>query len=121
MSPFPHFSQGEFVLCTPSCKLQDMNYSFMERLEKARSIAGVPFRLNSAFRTRSYELSKGRSGNSLHCLGRAVDIQCLDSVSRFKIVSSLIAVGFTGIGVSKSFIHVDDRNGDSLVFLYPQC
>lgn len=86
-----------------------MDKAFMLRLNKARRLAGIPFVLNSAFRSSEHDMQKGRSGNSYHCKGRAVDIKCLDSSSRAVIVDALIRSGFRGIGISNTFIHVDDR------------
>lgn len=81
----------------------------MERLQTARTIARVPFVLNSAFRSVKHELASGRTGKSMHTLGRAVDIKCVDSGTRYRIVEALIAAGFHGIGIDNRFIHVDDR------------
>lgn len=82
----------------------------MERLQTARTIADVPFIINSAYRSVEYELSKKRTGKSMHTLGRAVDIKCVDAGTRFRIISALVAAGFHGIGVGGTFIHVDDRD-----------
>lgn len=108
-SKYPNFSEKEFKNCVPSCSLSDMNEEFMDRLQTARTIAGCPFKLNSAFRSVAYEKSKKRTGKSMHTLGRAVDIKCVDAGSRYRIVESLIASGFNGIGIGNTFIHVDDR------------
>lgn len=108
-SKFPNFSEAEFQKCTPPCSLQQMDGSFMERLQTARTIADVPFKLNSAYRSVSYELTRGRTGNSMHTLGRAVDIKCVDSGTRYRIIEALIVAGFHGIGIDNQFIHVDDR------------
>ena len=104
-----YFAESEFLKCTPSCKKSDMNVDFLKRLNKARRLAGLPFVLNCAFRSPEYDLQKGRSGNSFHCKGRAVDIRCLDSSKRAVIVSALLCAGFRGIGIANNFIHVDDR------------
>lgn len=116
-SRFPNFSEAEFRKCVPSCSLQDMDESFMERLQSARTIADVPFKLNSAYRSVDYELAHKRSGLSMHCKGRAVDIKCVDSGTRYRIVEALIAAGFRGIGIDNQFIHVDDRV-NHLIWLY---
>lgn len=94
-----------------------MDDKFMERLQTARTLADVPFVINSAYRSVEYELSKKRTGKSMHTLGRAVDIRCVDSGTRFRIISSLFAAGFHGIGVDNQFIHVDDRDYP-LVWVY---
>lgn len=103
-----HFSEGEFKRCVPSCSLQDMNQSTMDRLDRARDLAGIPFKLNCAYRTRAWDLSKGRNGNSAHTRGRAVDIAANNSATRMKVVRGLLSAGFTRIGIAKNFVHADD-------------
>lgn len=109
-SKYPDFKPEEFTKCVPACEMEQMNTAFMERLQTARTLAGVPFKLNSAFRSVDYELSHHRTGKSLHTLGRAVDIKCVDAGTRYRIIEALIAAGFHGIGVDNTFIHVDDRD-----------
>lgn len=103
-----HFKESEFKRCTPPCSLQDMAQSTINRLDTARDIAGIPFVLNSAYRTPEYEKAHGRKGTSSHTLGRAVDIRCNDVENRYKIVEALQQVGFNRIGIAKTYIHVDD-------------
>lgn len=107
---YPNFSAAEFGRCKPPCRIDQMDDKFMERLQTARTLADVPFVINSAYRSVEYELSKKRTGKSMHTLGRAVDIKCVDSGMRFRIISALFAAGFHGIGVDNQFIHVDDRD-----------
>lgn len=104
-----YFSESEFERCVPSCKKSDMDSGFLKRLNKARRMAGLPFVLNSAYRSVDHEKSMNRTGNSYHTKGRAVDIRCLDGNSRAVIVKALLDAGFHGIGISNKFIHVDDR------------
>ena len=103
-----YFKESEFKRCTPPCSLQDMNQSTMKRLDYARMIAGIPFVINSAYRTLEYEKAHGRKGTSSHTLGRAVDIRCNTDENRFKIVGALQQAGFNRIGIGKTYIHVDD-------------
>lgn len=115
-SPYPFFTEQEFKRCTPACSSGAMDKAFMDRLCVARINAGVPFKLNSAYRSRKYELEKGRTGNSYHCSGRAVDIHCVDSTFRAQIVRACLDVGLT-CGIAGTFIHVDDRPIQK-IFLY---
>lgn len=92
----------------PHCSVSDMDQDFLDKLLLAQKCAGVKFRINSAFRSVQYEKSKGRSGRSAHCLGKAVDISATDSKCRYVIVTALLLSGFNRIGIGKSFIHVDD-------------
>lgn len=114
---WPSFCDEEFRKALPSCSLSQMDPFFMDRLQAARDLAGVPFVINSAYRTPEWDLSKGRSGRSYHCSGRAVDIRCCNSVNRWEILRALFAAGFHGIGIAGTFIHVDDRPNQT-VWLY---
>lgn len=122
MSKFPHFSDEEIRKTSfglpddSSFGIEVMSESFMNKLETARTLANIPFRLTCSYRTPEHDISKGRSGNSYHCVGRAVDIACSDSSARFVIVSALIKAGLHGIGIYPTFIHCDDRNY-SLIWL----
>lgn len=119
LRPYKWFRDYEFKACRPMCNITDMNEEFMKVLDDARELAGVPFKLTSAYRTKEYELSKGRTGTSSHCKGVAVDIYCTDSRKRYLIVQSLIAVGFMRIGIAKNFIHVDaDEDKRASIWLY---
>ena len=103
-----HFRESEFKACSPACSLQDMQQHTMEKLDAAREMAGIPFVLNSAYRSPAWDKSKGRSGTGAHTTGCAVDIRCNSSANRMKIVLACLAVGFRRIGIGKTYVHVDD-------------
>ena len=84
----------------------NMNKDFLFVLDEAREFAGIPFVINSAYRSPEHPLSI-KNPSSSHIKGLAVDIKATDSVTRFKIVKALIEVGFTRIGIADTFIHVD--------------
>ena len=84
----------------------NMNKNFLFVLDEARELAGIPFVINSAYRSPEHPLSI-KNPSSSHIKGLAVDIKATDSITRFKIVKALIEVGFTRMGISDTFIHVD--------------
>ena len=84
----------------------NMNKEFLFVLDEAREFAGIPFIINSAYRSPDHPLSI-KNPSSSHIKGLAVDIKATDSVTRFKIIKALIEVGFTRIGIADTFIHVD--------------
>lgn len=92
----------------PACQVSDMNPAFLDKLLLAQKAYGKKFRINSAYRSLSWEKSKGRNGRSSHCKGIAVDIGVSNHQQRLYIVAALLIMGFRRIGVAKSFIHVDD-------------
>ena len=87
---------------------QGMDIGFLSKLDQAREIAAIPFNINSAFRSPEKNASVGGKPNSSHLTGLAVDISVTDSRTRFIVLQSLIAVGFTRIGIADTFIHVDN-------------
>ena len=103
-----YFSEREFELCTPACSMKDMQQSTLSKFDTAREIAGIPFVINSAYRSVEWEKMKGRSGTGAHTLGRAMDIRCHSDRNRFKVIDALIQAGFTRIGIAKTYIHADD-------------
>lgn len=117
---FKYFSEEDFKNATPSCSIDDMSEQLLVMLDAAREIAGVPFKINSAFRSVEYEKSKNRAGTSRHCFGLAVDIACYTSNFRFRILNALIAVGFTRIGIGNNFIHADIgyKGSEPIIWLY---
>lgn len=103
------FPDVEFNRCTPSCEKSSMKDSFLKKLNSCRYQAGVPFILNSAYRSEKWDKDHGRSGTGYHTKGRAVDIRCVDNQSRAKIITAAICCGLNGIGIAKTYIHLDDR------------
>jgi len=84
----------------------NMNKNFLFVLDEAREFAGIPFIINSAYRSPTHPLSI-KNPTSSHIKGLAVDIKATDSTTRFKILEALLSVGFTRIGIANTFIHVD--------------
>lgn len=115
-----YFSESEFKACVPSCRKSDMQAETLCKLNNARHIAGIPFVLNSAYRSPAHDKAKGRSGTGAHTLGRAVDIRCNTSENRYEILTAGIAAGFTRIGIHKTFVHLDDspNHAQGVIWLY---
>ena len=98
---------------------KNMKKDFLIKLDEARDLAGIPFKINSGFRTKAQNLKVKGSSKSSHLIGVACDISCRDSVSRQIIVNALIKVGFTRLGIADSYIHVDlDINKPNAIWLY---
>lgn len=102
-----YFSASEFKKCIPSCSIEDMDGAFLSLLDRVREKANIPLVLNCAYRSKEYDKSKGRSGNSAHTRGKAVDIRCATSTNRIKIVKAALDCGIRRIGIGKNFIHID--------------
>lgn len=105
---YRYFSDKEFKNCSPICSINDMDKEFMDKLDILREKAGIPLVITSAYRSKEWDLSKGRSGNGAHTKGVAVDIRCNNSHNRFLILKAALEIGFKRIGIANTFIHVDD-------------
>lgn len=85
-----------------------MDAEFLGLLDKVREEAGIPLVLNCAYRSREHDIAKGRSGNSAHTKGKAVDIRCSQGSTCFRIVSAALKCGITRIGIGNGFVHLDN-------------
>jgi zinc D-Ala-D-Ala carboxypeptidase len=85
-----------------------MEPAFLNMIDGARTIAAIPFIVNSGYRCVKHnaELPKS-SPTSSHLIGVAVDLRCELSSERFIILYALLDAGFKRIGIGGSFIHVD--------------
>lgn len=102
-----YFAPSEFRACVPSCSIDDMDGAFLGLLDTIRETAGIPLVLNCAYRSREWDIAKGRSGNSAHTKGLAVDIRCGSNANRMKIVRAALQCGITRIGIGKNYVHID--------------
>lgn len=118
---YVYFKPKEFE-CKCGCGVgfEEMDKDILDKLDTARAIAGIPFKLNSAMRCSTHNKKIGGSITSSHLKGFAVDIAANTSTERYKILGALFEVGFNRIGIAKNFIHVDiDPSKDSeLIWLY---
>ena len=93
-----------------------MSASFLERLHRARIIAGIPFPIISSARTPATNTAAGGATRSAHmerpC--RAVDIAARTPIASYRILRACIAADFQRVGVygprnsAATVIHVDD-------------
>ena len=102
-----HFKSSEFDSKDSPGSGVNMQQEFIQRLDIAREIAGVPFNINSGYRTEAHNTKVGGSPNSSHLRGWAADIECLGGRERWLIINALLEVGFNRIGIYSTFIHAD--------------
>lgn len=86
-----------------------LDHDFVLLLDKAREIGGIPFVINSGFRTKAHNKVVGGVPNSSHLKGLAVDLRARDGEEIYKIVNACTQVGIKRIGINwnKKFVHVD--------------
>lgn len=109
-----YFTKSEFKC--QCCGKNKIDVGFLNRLDSARGLAGIPFNVNSGYRCPAHNTQVGSKSTSSHTKGLACDIGATSSSQRFAILSALLEVGFKRIGIAKTFIHVDyDKDKTSKV------
>ena len=96
----------------------EMSEEFLEKLDDLRHVCGFPFIITSGYRdpTHSIEARKAKAGT--HARGIASDIRINNGNEAYQIIKHAQSMGFNGIGVAKSFIHVDIRQGMPVIWCY---
>ena len=114
---YKHFHVSEFR-CKETQE-NDMDESFLYMLDELRERCGFPFVITSGFRSvkHSAEINKPNGGGT-HTKGIAVDIAVSNGVDRMMIVKEALAMGFGGIGVARTFVHVDMRATTPVMWTY---
>jgi zinc D-Ala-D-Ala carboxypeptidase len=97
-----------------------MDKDFLLKLDQAREIAGIPFKINSGYRTQEWNMKVGGRFGSSHKKGLAADISYNGSRERYLLVNALMQVGISRIGIAKGFIHcdVDKQKDQDVIWLY---
>ena len=102
-----HFKLAEFDSPDAPGSGAKMKPEFLQRLDNARSLAAIPFAINSGYRTEAHNKKVGGVNESSHTQGWAADIHCTDGGNRFTIINALLKSGINRIGVYPTFIHAD--------------
>lgn len=100
-------------------KMIGLSAELMEKLDKAREIAKIPIIITSGLRSIEKNKKVGGVADSSHLNGLACDLDCIDSNTRFKIISGLIGAGIQRIGIADDHIHadVDHTKAQNVIFL----
>lgn len=96
-----------------------MDAKFMARIEALRVAFNEALTVESAFRCKTWNDKVGGQPNSHHTIGNAIDFRITDSRKRYRFVALAQSLGFKGIGIDKHFIHIDGRDGQSVMWVYP--
>lgn len=116
-----HFKAVELRCKCPNCRQQkehQITPDALGRLEQLRARVNRPIALTSAYRCGMHpeEAKKAQAGQ--HNKGTAFDIAVSDGAQRMEIARLAMELGFNGIGVAKSFVHVDCRNSTPVMWTY---
>ena len=114
-----YFSLSEFDCPSLPDSGKNMDINFLYKLDHARDIAGISFKITSGYRTKEHNTKVGGVPNSSHLIGVAADIAVGSGSERYIILNALIKAGFKRLGVAKTFIHCDtDDSKPNSVWTY---
>jgi len=95
-----------------------MDIEFIHKLDALREACGFPFHVTSGYRDISHSVEVKKQKGGTHTQGIAADILILNGANRYTIVENALAMGFTGIGIANTFVHVDTREGTPVIWSY---
>lgn len=95
-----------------------MQLEFMRKLDELRLHCGFPFVITSGYRSPHHPEEVKKAIGGTHVRGIACDIKVGFGADRRTIVEKAIELGFNGIGVAHSFVHVDSRETIPVMWTY---
>jgi uncharacterized protein YcbK (DUF882 family) len=110
-----YFDISEFDCSHTGWNLMEVRFLYL--LDELRHDCGFPFRITSGYRDPSHPEEAKKDKPGMHSKGLAADIKVDGGYQRFLLVAKAIEHGFTGIGVAKTFVHVDLRE-DEVMWTY---
>lgn len=115
-----YFNKSEFKCRCGECDGGIMNKDLIYKLEDLRKQIRRPIVVTSGFRCTDYNRKIGGSRSSKHLTGRAVDfsIAGFNSSEKYNVIKEIMDIGFNGIGIGKTFIHVDTRPHEKKLWDY---
>lgn len=108
-----NFTVREFA-CSDGSPIVLVDTRLVSVIQKIRAIVDEPVYINSAYRTYSHNKKVGGAPYSQHMYGTAADIRLGSGDVKKLYNAATVALGdFGGLGLYKTFVHVDVREGRS--------
>ena len=119
-----NFHADEFM-CKCGCGTNYFDLVLVSSLQQLRNMLNRPLIINCACRCPKHNADVGGAPESYHLstitkLCQAVDLRCDSSSFRYHLVSSAMKLGFNGIGIYPSFVHLDLRNETPRIWIEEQ-
>lgn len=113
---FKYFTLDEFK-CQETGE-NEIKEEFVTALDVLRHECNFPFRITSGYRSPRHSIEAKKKKPGQHAMGIACDIAVNGGNQRIIIVQAALKLGFSGIGVAKTFIHVDTRTTPKMMWCY---
>lgn len=96
----------------------DMQPEFIHMLDELRERCEFSFNVTSGYRSVLHTAERNKEKGGTHTQGIAADIAVANGEQRMKIVKEALDMGFGGIGVARTFVHVDMRTTTPVMWTY---
>jgi len=96
----------------------EMKDTFLHKIDQLRYMCGFPFVITSGYRSADHPIEAKKETPGTHAQGIAADIKVTNGAEKYKILQHAMALGFTGIGIADSFVHVDIRKTTPVIWTY---
>ena len=116
MNELRYFTREEFV-CSETGE-EDMKEGFLNALDALRGICNFPFHINSGYRSVNHTAEASKDEPGWHTKGLAADIRVNGGEQRYLLVQRALEMGFSGIGIGKTYVHLDLRSTDEMLWVY---
>ena len=113
---YKYFSIEEFN-CQQTGE-NEMVEEFIHKLDELREACGFPFKITSGYRSPSHSIEARKAKPGTPAQRIACDIAVSGGAQRHTIITDAMRLGFTGIGVAKTFVHVDIRDTTAVAWQY---
>jgi len=107
MNKQSYFTEQE-IECKCGCGFKEVQLLFLRKMNDLRYHFGYPIRPTSWCRCEVHNLAVGGSKTSSHPKGWACDMDMPTDLTKYQIIYYAAKLGFRGIGIAKTFIHLDD-------------
>lgn len=117
---YKHFSpetDPELFFCSHTGR-EGIKPRFVRRLDQLREVCGFPFVITSGYRDPRHPVEAVKNEPGTHTQGIAADIAVNGGAQRRRLVWHALNLGFNGIGVARTFVHVDIRDDAPVMWTY---
>lgn len=101
----------------PCCKELVEDKRFTEMMYSLRILLDIPLKINSWYRCEKHNKVVGSKSDN-HPQGMAADILCCGGTTRLYLIEGILKVGFKRMGLHQNFVHVDNTNKKSSLWVY---
>jgi zinc D-Ala-D-Ala carboxypeptidase len=95
-----------------------MDSDFLEMLDELRHRCDFPFVITSGYRSPEHSIENKKEKPGTHSQGIAADVRVSGGAQKHILLKEAFDMGFTGIGIANTYIHIDTRDSAPVVWTY---